>query len=268
MAPPLARASGRRPRLTGVPVASRADVTRRRISTVVAVGLAAVALAGCADAEDDLAENADHVLPTATGSTDVSDATDSVVDRAVTDTGVSTTATADEEAVRENLAPGDDVVTRSPDAEGDGDPPQGVGTSIVRITDADGDVCEVCMWLADERDERSVGLMGVRDLGGPIGMAFTWDAPSDGSFYMYDTVTPLSIAWFAPDGSYLGETDMDPCLDTDASACELYGTSGPYTLAIEMFEGQLGKVGIGPGSTAAIVRVVDEATETICPSSS
>src|SRR5262245_36191531 len=45
--------------------------------------------------------------------------------------------------------------------------PDGFGTVYVRVTDADGEVCERCMWLATSVDQRARGLMGVTDLGGP-----------------------------------------------------------------------------------------------------
>ena len=145
------------------------------------------------------------------------------------------------------------VVTRSPDAVGDGVRPQGFTVVTARLTSADGEVCEVCLWLADADDERGRGLMGVTDLGGPVGMAFRWDVPVEGRFYMLGTPTPLSIAWFDPDGGFRSSADMEPCTTDDASRCERYGTTGPYTLAIEVLDGQLGALGIGPGSSATLV---------------
>ena len=121
-----------------------------------------------------------------------------------------------------------------------------------------------CMWLADTTDERSQGLRGVDDLGGPVGMAFAFDPPATGNFFMFETPTPLSIAWFDPTGSFLSATDMRPCLDEASSRCERYGTTGPYTLAIEMFQGELGKIGIGPGSTAAVVAVTEPGGDSRC----
>lgn len=152
------------------------------------------------------------------------------------------------------------VATRSADVVGDGDRPEGFGTVTVRITAADGSVCDVCLWHADGTPLQRRGLMGVTDLGEPVGMAFAYDSPSTGNFVMISTPTPLSIAWFAPSGGFLSATDMTPCTEADSDDCERYNTSGPYTLAIEMFQrpgggSQLDLVGIGPGSTADIVAV-------------
>jgi uncharacterized membrane protein (UPF0127 family) len=145
------------------------------------------------------------------------------------------------------------VVTRSPEAVGDGVQPDGFTTVTARVTAADGTVCDVCLWLADDGDERSRGLMGVNDLGDAVGMAFVWETPIDGEFYMLNTPTPLSIAWFEPSGVFLSETDMEPCITDDSATCERYGAGGSYDLAIEMFDGQLGTVGIGPGSQVELL---------------
>ncbi len=131
--------------------------------------------------------------------------------------------------------------------------PEGFTTIQALITDADGEVCEVCLWLADTSDERGLGLMGVTDLGDAVGMAFQFDDERVGSFYMFQTPTPLSIAWFGPDGRSVGSVDMDPCLDTPAGDCPLYSPDLPYDLAIEAFEGGLEPLGIGPGSRVELI---------------
>lgn len=165
-------------------------------------------------------------------------------------TDISTTSGEPEDA---EAVTATDVVTRSSDAVGDGVRPEGFSTVTARITSVDGDACEVCLWLADDEAERGRGLMGVTDLGRPVGMAFVWDEPIDGRFFMLGTPTPLSIAWFAPGGDHLSETDMEPCLTDDSSTCERYGSGGEYDVAIEMFRGELGAVGIGPGSSVELL---------------
>jgi uncharacterized membrane protein (UPF0127 family) len=114
------------------------------------------------------------------------------------------------------------------------------------VTDGSGDVCEVCLWLADTNDLRARGLMFVTDLGGADGMAFVYPTPHTGTFWMRNTVTPLSIAFFAPDGVYLDSFDMEPCT---TSTCVQYPTPGDFTVAIEVFRGDLATLGIAPGST-------------------
>jgi uncharacterized membrane protein (UPF0127 family) len=130
--------------------------------------------------------------------------------------------------------------------------PDGFTTIRAVITQPDGEVCEVCLWLADDADERGRGLMGVTDLGDAVGMAFRFDEPTAGSFYMFQTPTPLSIAWFAPDGSHVGSADMAPCLDTPAGECPLYSPGAEYDLAIEVFDGGLGPLGL-EGSSVELI---------------
>ena len=146
-----------------------------------------------------------------------------------------------------------DIVTRSADAVGDGVLPEGVGSVTARITSANGEVCEVCLWLADDDESRQRGLMGVTDLGDAVGMAFTWDVERTGNFFMFQTPTPLSIAWFDDGGSHVGQADMEPCLVENSALCERYTADSPYVVAVEMFGGQLDAIGIGPGSSIELL---------------
>jgi hypothetical protein len=142
----------------------------------------------------------------------------------------------------------DDVVTEP------GQQPEGFSTMTARITETDGQVCDVCVWLADTPEERGRGLMEVTDLGEAVGMVFRFDEPIAGSFYMFQTPTPLSIAWFAPDdGEFVGTADMAPCLDTPAGECPLYSPGAEYDLALEVFEGELVDLGVGPGARLELI---------------
>ena len=138
--------------------------------------------------------------------------------------------------------------------------PQGFGTVTAMVTKADGEVCEVCLWLADSAEDRGRGLMGVTDLGEPVGMAFLFEEVVSGAFFMFQTPTALSIAWFAGDGSIVGAADMAPCLDTASAGCARYSPSSPYSIAIEAFEGSLSELGIGPGSSVELVAGTESPT--------
>jgi uncharacterized membrane protein (UPF0127 family) len=133
--------------------------------------------------------------------------------------------------------------------------PEGFTTAMVEVTKADGTACEVCMWLADTGSERRQGLMGVTSLGAPAGMAFVWEEPTAGSFFMFQTVTPLSIAWFGtPIADALVSTaDMEPCLSENSADCERFSAGGGYVLAIEVFQGDLASIGITEGATARLL---------------
>ena len=131
--------------------------------------------------------------------------------------------------------------------------PEGFSTVTALITGADGEVCEVCVWLADTADERARGLMGVTDLGGAAGMVFRFEAPVRGSFFMLGTPTPLSIAWFGTDGEYVESTDMEPCVEVPEDGCPLYGPDREYQLALEVVRGGLPELGVGPGARLELV---------------
>ena len=123
--------------------------------------------------------------------------------------------------------------------------PQGFGTIAARVTASDGEICELCLWLADDLATRSRGLMQVTDLGGLDGMAFRYDSPHTTSFTMRNTVMPLSIVFFDADGAHLDEFDMEPCV---AEPCPSYPTPTDFVVAIEVPRGGLAGLGIGPGS--------------------
>lgn len=123
--------------------------------------------------------------------------------------------------------------------------PTGFELVQATVTTADGEVCELCLWMADSSRSRAQGLMGVTDLGDGDGMAFVYDAPHTGSFWMKNTLLPLSIAFFDADGAYLDGFDMEPCT---ADPCPLYPTAPEFLVAIETEQGGLGELGIGDGS--------------------
>ncbi len=206
-----------------------------------AAGLAAVALvaAGCASVSNDAAEpgEPDSSVPIVVESP----VAESPV--AVSISGPTSTDPSSAEAQATK-----NVVTRAVGAT-ETVLPEGYGSVAATITSADGDVCDVCLWLADTEAQRGSGLMGVTDLGDAVGMAFRWEQPVSNRFFMFQTPTALSIAWFAPNGSHVGQADMEPCLVDDSAMCERYSPGEPYNVAIEMFGGQLDAIGIGPGSS-------------------
>jgi uncharacterized membrane protein (UPF0127 family) len=129
-------------------------------------------------------------------------------------------------------------------------PLPGFGEVAVRITDAAGVVLQWCMLLADTANLRAQGLMEVTDptLGGYDGMIFRFGEPTTSSFYMLKTRLPLSIAFY--DGAtFVSAADMEPCPnDDDDPRCPRYSADGPYTEAIEVPQGNLERLGIGPGT--------------------
>jgi len=128
--------------------------------------------------------------------------------------------------------------------------PEGFDTVYVRVTDANGEVCERCMWLATTSEQRARGLMGVTDLGGPAGMVFAYSDPAVRRFWMKSTLLPLSIAFADASGVVVGTADMDPCT---ADPCPNYGPDAPSTLAVEVPQGALDELGLVEGSTVEVI---------------
>lgn len=124
--------------------------------------------------------------------------------------------------------------------------PEGFERAAATVTTADGEVCELCLWVADTTDLRALGLMFVTDLGHADGMVFVYPSPRGGTFWMKNTVLPLSIAYFGADGRFLDSHDMEPCRSED---CQRYRTAPDMQFAIETTQGDLVDLGIGPGST-------------------
>jgi uncharacterized membrane protein (UPF0127 family) len=105
----------------------------------------------------------------------------------------------------------------------------------------------LCALLADTVQRRETGLMGRHDLGGYDGMVFRFPAPTTSAFFMRNTPLSLSIAWFDVSGGFVGATDMAPC--PDRPDCRLYTADRPYLTALEVTQGGLKALGIGPGSS-------------------
>ena len=127
--------------------------------------------------------------------------------------------------------------------------PEGFASIAAQVTEADGTVCDLCLWLADTDAQRQQGLMFVTDLGGADGMAFRYPSPRTGAFWMKNTVMPLSIGFYGADGAFLGAFDMEPCT---ADPCPTYPTAPDFLIAIETTQGNLANLGIGPGSTLTL----------------
>jgi uncharacterized membrane protein (UPF0127 family) len=104
-----------------------------------------------------------------------------------------------------------------------------------------------CALLADDPDERRLGLMGQQDLRGYDAMVFRFDEPTDTTFTMRDTLIPLSIAFFDEEGQLVSTADMDPC-PPGTEDCPSYEADGPFLHALEVARGGLPGIGVEPGA--------------------
>lgn len=126
-------------------------------------------------------------------------------------------------------------------------PLPGFRQTTFQITDAEGDAFAGVAMLAADPTSRRQGLMGQRDLRGYDAMVFRFDQPSTGTFFMRNTLLPLSIAFFDRSGRFVSATDMEPCPD-EVADCPSHSAARPYLHAVEVIQGDLPRLGIGPGS--------------------
>jgi hypothetical protein len=125
---------------------------------------------------------------------------------------------------------------------------RGFGEVRVTVRMADGTTKVFCMMEATSEAQQARGLMTVRDttLGGYDGMLFVFPGDIKGGFWMRNTPMPLSIAYVDGDGRLVSSTDMAPCGDTDS--CPTYSARRPYRMAIEVPQGHLVRLGLGPSA--------------------
>jgi uncharacterized membrane protein (UPF0127 family) len=103
--------------------------------------------------------------------------------------------------------------------------------------------------IAEDDAARAQGLMGVTTLPDDTGMAFVWPEPTDDTFWMKNTLIPLSIAFVDGGGRIVTLRDMTPCR---AEPCPTYSSDSPYVLAIEANEGWFADRGVDVGDRAAL----------------
>jgi uncharacterized protein len=100
--------------------------------------------------------------------------------------------------------------------------------------------------IADDTPEQTRGLMGRTALGEDRGMLFVYPDEEVLSFWMKNTLIPLSIAYIASDGTIVDLQDMKP-LDDDPPH---YVSAEPARYALEVNQGYFEKHGIKVGDRA------------------
>jgi uncharacterized membrane protein (UPF0127 family) len=103
--------------------------------------------------------------------------------------------------------------------------------------------------VADTPERRQQGLSGRSHLPRDAGMVFLFFRDSTASFYMRDTVVPLSIAFFDVHGKILDIEDMDPCR---REHCKLFSPGVPYRGALEVNQGAFSDWGVEVGDVVHV----------------
>ena len=115
------------------------------------------------------------------------------------------------------------------------------GTAIIE-TDRGAVMVEI--EVADSPELQALGLMHRESLADDAGMLFVFFQESSSSFWMKDTLIPLSIAFFDRDGVILEILDMEPC---EEEPCPFYDPGVTYQGALEVNEGAFEEWGVEVG---------------------
>ena len=99
----------------------------------------------------------------------------------------------------------------------------------------------VSVEIADNGDERAMGLMYRDHLPAEQGMLFVYDRAEPRSFWMKNTRIPLSIAFIDASGVIIQISDMMP-MDTRSTPCE-----GAAQFALETNQGWFSQKGVKVG---------------------
>ncbi len=99
--------------------------------------------------------------------------------------------------------------------------------------------------------------MGRRSLAPDAGMVFLEDGPTDATFWMKDTLLPLSIAFWGTDGRIVDLQDMAPCR---ADPCPRYRSTAPYVGAVEVNLGFFAAHGVRVGDTVRLTEAPPSST--------
>jgi hypothetical protein len=103
--------------------------------------------------------------------------------------------------------------------------------------------------VADSPAERQTGLMGRESLSPYDGMAFVWEEPLVTTFWMKDTLIPLSIGFWDADGRIISILEMDPCTE---DPCPSYGPGEPFVGAVEVARGTFERQGVAVGDRVGL----------------
>ena len=126
----------------------------------------------------------------------------------------------------------------------------GGGDGSRAVIETDGEDVVVQVEIADTDAEREQGLMGRRELAGDSGMVFVFPEDTTSSFWMKDTLIPLSIAFYDDAGRIVRILDMQPCR---ADPCPLYDPGAVYRGALEVNLGAFGGWGVRVGDRLRVI---------------
>lgn len=122
-------------------------------------------------------------------------------------------------------------------------------TGRVWITSG-GQTHELRVEVAHSAWQKERGLMHRSRMPENSGMLFVYDEDQENSsFWMYNTLIPLSIAYIDAQGVIRNIVEMEPCPSADRGRCPFYPAGVTFRYALEVNRGYFAERGIGPGDT-------------------
>jgi uncharacterized protein len=112
------------------------------------------------------------------------------------------------------------------------------------VIETEGGQKEIAVEIADAPEERARGLMGRTSLPEDAGMIFVYPEPTEGGYWMKNTLIPLSIAFYDVNGEILRILDMEPCR---REPCPVYDPGVRYAGALEANRGAFEGWGVREG---------------------
>ena len=127
-------------------------------------------------------------------------------------------------------------------------PPLPKNFSTVTINASGSEEVDVRVEIADEPAEQSQGLMNRTALGEDRGMLFVFDSEATLSFWMRNTLIPLSVAYIDSEGRIVDIQKMEPLDDEPPQ----YVSAKPAQYALEVNQGFFEERGVEVGDTTEL----------------
>jgi uncharacterized membrane protein (UPF0127 family) len=124
--------------------------------------------------------------------------------------------------------------------------PQKQKTKVLSIERESAAAVDITVEIARTDEERAKGLMYRKQLPDGEGMLFVFDRDQQLSFWMKNTIIPLSIAFISSDGHIIEIKDMQP---NDLNSVQ---SSRSVRYALEAPQGWFGRVNVKPGDIVKI----------------
>lgn len=118
--------------------------------------------------------------------------------------------------------------------------------AIITLTNKAGEQFVMTVEIADTDEARGLGLMFRSSMDPDAGMLFDFEEDTTSSFWMANTILPLSIAFIEADGNIIDIRDMQP-LDTTS-----VGPGAPYRYALETNQGYFRAHNLSPGDKVTL----------------